>query len=648
MVVFPNSAFTTPGHKQAVCVRVARPVLAVCIIVHLLRVMEIPAMAQPRAGKRDIEIPTIDISGDADRHVMVARGTPDTYQGHPTTLLLPDGRTMFCVWTLDHGGPCGPLKRSDDGGITWRDLLPVPETWQRVRNCPTLYRLTGPDGVSRLVVFAGQGPDGSMHRSLSVDNGRSWSAMVSTGLDCVMPFCAIVPVDAGRRLLGMSNIRRPGETVEQRSNVVAQSMSEDGGLTWNPWRVVVDIPGCKPCEPELIRSPDGGQLLCLMRENNRAFNAWMMVSDDDGRTWSSPRQLPASLSGDRHAAAYAPDGRLLICFRDTAAESLTKDHFVGWVGTYEDIVQGREGHYRVKLLHSYAGSDCGYPGVECLPDGTIAATTYIKYQPGPDKHSVVSVRFTLAELDRIVRGGLFMAPEGSGVASCAEPNLAPVATVAASSEFHTGTYPAANATDGDLSVNGRWVSDRGDRHWLMLTWPEPRTIARVRVWTGSPGRPELRIADYTLETWDGATWQTAAAVTDNDKAGPDACNDLRFRPVTSERLRLVITRTPMNHARVLEVAVYGPPGTPRTLGPEPQLFVDDQEIARQQRVTRTVHACDKLPEPVLVQETAWEGDARDRRVYIYGTVLRDADSGTLRMWYNRMTRVLYALSLIHI
>ncbi len=88
-------------------------------------------------------------------------------------------------------------------------------------------------------------------------------------------------------------------------------------------------------------------------------------------------------------------------FRDTGASSPTKSHFVAWVGRYEDIVSGRDGDYKIKLLHSNRGSDCGYPGVELLPDGTIVATTYIKYRPGPELNSVVSVRFNLAETDKL-------------------------------------------------------------------------------------------------------------------------------------------------------------------------------------------------------------------------------------------------------
>ena len=72
---------------------------------------------------------------------------------------------------------------------------------------------------------------------------------------------------------------------------------------------------------------------------------------------------------------------------------------MAWVGNYEDIRNGQAGRCRIKLLHSHAGSDCGYPGIELLPDGTIVATTYIKYQSDNKKHSVVSVRFKLEEIE---------------------------------------------------------------------------------------------------------------------------------------------------------------------------------------------------------------------------------------------------------
>jgi hypothetical protein len=150
-----------------------------------------------------------------------------------------------------------------------------------------------------------------------------------------------------------------------------------------------------------VRSPDGKQLLCLMRENSRKIGGLFMTSSDEGRNWSQAKASPPALHGDRHKAQYAPDGRLVICFRDTGKASSTRDHFVAWLGRYEDIIAGRDGQYRIKLLHSFAGGDCGYPGLEVLADGTFVATTYIKYRPGVQKQSVVSTRFKLSETDEM-------------------------------------------------------------------------------------------------------------------------------------------------------------------------------------------------------------------------------------------------------
>ena len=119
---------------------------------------------------------------------------------------------------------------------------------------------------------------------------------------------------------------------------------------------------------------------------------------DEGATWSEPRELPAALTGDRHTGRYAPDGRLFLSFRDTTRESATKGDWVGWVGTFEDIVRGREGQYRVRLMHNHVRADCAYPGVERLADGTFVATTYGHWVED-EQPFIVSVRFTLDELD---------------------------------------------------------------------------------------------------------------------------------------------------------------------------------------------------------------------------------------------------------
>ena len=53
----------------------------------------------------DDPLPVVDISEESARQVVIAEGAKDRYEGHPTTLLADDRRTMFCVWTTGHGGP---------------------------------------------------------------------------------------------------------------------------------------------------------------------------------------------------------------------------------------------------------------------------------------------------------------------------------------------------------------------------------------------------------------------------------------------------------------------------------------------------------------------------------------------------------------
>ena len=386
-----------PGVIERIGLRPWRSTMAVESFTATGNLVDAPKPVEPvaRTQADGYTIPVLDISDQTDRQVVIARGTKDVYQGHPDTLLMPDGRTMFAAWTLNHGGACGPLKKSTDGGLTWSELLPVPENWKTIRNCPTLHRVVGPDGVERLIVMAG---NGAMHQSISLDQGKTFTPMKPNGLHCVVVPMNLMPL-AGDRLLAVYH-RGHGDR-DRPPLEIWQSISEDGGQTWLPETKVYGYPAGNPCEPWVVRSPNGKQLAILSRENARRYNSLLVISDDEAKTWSRPVELPAALTGDRHHGVYLPDGRLVICFRDTAYKSPTRGDFVAWVGTYDDIVNLREGQYRVRLMTSPKKFDLGYPGMELLPDGTVVATTYIQLKPD-EKNSVVSVRFKIEELDTLL------------------------------------------------------------------------------------------------------------------------------------------------------------------------------------------------------------------------------------------------------
>ncbi|MFN9917368.1 MAG: hypothetical protein ACK53L_32575 [Pirellulaceae bacterium] len=91
----------------------------------------------------------LDLSDDPERQIVIARGSPkpDEYHAHPTTAMLAVNKTIFCVWNIGHGGHAGPMARSDDVGLSWTRVDDAfPPNYVNFKNCPSIYRLTDPQG----------------------------------------------------------------------------------------------------------------------------------------------------------------------------------------------------------------------------------------------------------------------------------------------------------------------------------------------------------------------------------------------------------------------------------------------------------------------------------------------------------------------
>ncbi len=404
---------------------------------------------------RGYTIPLLDLSNDTFRQSVVDR-EEGQYLGHPTTVLLDDGRTIIAVYPKSHGRGPIVMKTSSDGGVTWSERLPVPESWATSLEVPTLYRTQDADGNKHLIMFSGMYPIRMAH---SEGEGKSWSELEAIG-----DFGGIVAMgdmtrvgkgeylaffhDDGRYIKpsgsNLTEVYVTGKGSDVASRIVYSSLakngawvpysvwnstkrvegtpgsewekryttisdleaavqrrgrftvysvrSRDGGLSWGELNPVCTHDTASLCEPGVVRSHDGRQLAMLLRENSRRYNSFVCFSDDNGNSWSEPRELPGALTGDRHTIRYLKDGRLFVSFRDMCHESPTRGDWCGWVGTYDDIASGREGEYRVRLMKNYDGADCAYPGVVVLPDGTVVATTYGAWTKGEPQY-IVSVRF---------------------------------------------------------------------------------------------------------------------------------------------------------------------------------------------------------------------------------------------------------------
>lgn len=363
-------------------------------------------------------IPVIDVSSDTQRQVLVDREAKQ-YLGHVTTVLLEDGKTILAVYPKGHGRGAIVYKRSTDGGLTWSDRLPTPKSWETSLEVPTIHRVVDATGKKRLILFSGLYP---IRMSVSEDDGSTWSELKPIGnFGGIVTMGSVIATtrpgeylaffhDDGRFIVAgqPSAVKsRLGEFTTVAAKAwrfwVYQIRSTDGGLTWTVPSPIAMLPDANLCEPGAVRSPDGHEIAVLLRENSRKHNSYLITSRDEGLTWSEPKELPAALTGDRHTAKYTPDGRLFITFRDTTRQSTTKGDWVAWVGKYEDITAGREGQYRVRLMHNTAAVDCAYPGLEVLPDGTIVTTTYGHWTKDEQPY-IMSVRLKTEELDQKAAG----------------------------------------------------------------------------------------------------------------------------------------------------------------------------------------------------------------------------------------------------
>jgi len=352
-------------------------------------------------------IPWVDLDQETDLQVTVDR-EPGQYLGHPTTVLLEDGKTILCVYPAGHGK--GPIyfKRSEDGGATWSARLPTPSSWATSKETPTIHRVVDSQGKKRLIVFSGLYP---VRMATSSDDGQSWSELQQVGQwGGIVTMSSLIPIqstpgsywalfhDDGRFF-------RSQPSPEKGRFTLYKSKSVDGGLSWEFPVPLQSSNEVHLCEPGAVFSPDGKEVAVLLRENRRVRNSHLILSRDEGRTWTEPVELPDSLTGDRHVAKYLPDGRLFISFRDvprSGNQSVTKGDWVAWIGTYDDLVKARPGEYRIRLKKNYRGSDCAYPGVEVLPNGTIVTTTYGHWVEG-ETPFILSVRFPIRFCDARVK-----------------------------------------------------------------------------------------------------------------------------------------------------------------------------------------------------------------------------------------------------
>lgn len=386
-----------------------------------LNAQEISEVSSIPYVRLDYTIPFIDLSKDTGRMVLTDR-QPGQYLGQPDSVLLDDNQTIITVYPKGHGKGPILMKKSTDGGRTWSDRLQTPVSWETSQETPTLYKVTKPDGTTRLELISGlPASPGGFKTAYSDDEGLTWSEFTS--------YFANTGKYGWVAMASLTQLKKPDGSWDNKWMGIFHDGSYNNWKTYltfdasgnEQWSVPVRLlaehnaveKSAGLCEIEVVRSPDGRQLALLARAQFKKTNAMIAFSNDEGNTWTEPKEMQGALMGERHKAEYDPvSGRLLITFRDIIRRSAADlndwvaGDWVAWVGTYDDLVNFREGQYRVRLIEDFTPSvrsgDTGYAGNVVLPDGTYVLTSY-GYFDAQDVRApyIMTTRLKLSELDTL-------------------------------------------------------------------------------------------------------------------------------------------------------------------------------------------------------------------------------------------------------
>jgi hypothetical protein len=322
------------------------------------------------------------------------------YLGHPSTVLFRDGRTLLVAYPDGHGRGNLVLRRSSDAGASWEPLAIAP---QRVEETPVLYRLDLPGGGERVLLTTCRPRQGVLEWMWSDDRGATWSPRQAWQLEgtkgIIVALASLWPVpgDAPRWRGVFHDFEFDNYTVDLELD--ASPAGPPACRFTNLRRIGFASPAGRAaarraglCEAGLVTRPGGGRLALLFRPEKRLTNSMVAFSDDGGLSWSDPRELPGALTGHRHESVNLPDGRTMVFMRDYSPlnpGNPSHGDWVAWVGTFADLEHGREGQYRIRLRRNFGNStnnnigDCGYSGVELLPDGSVLAVTYGHWDRAP-------------------------------------------------------------------------------------------------------------------------------------------------------------------------------------------------------------------------------------------------------------------------
>ena len=355
---------------------------------------------------------------------------PDHYANQAIVALLQSGEVVV-VFNEERGlahadNGFTSLIRSRDGGRTWdpasyQVVLPATElegNWDPaitqlfdgtvlVNVCLTAYFQRG---------MAWEGPQYDAGAYLrykgwtgtailkSADDGRTWSRPIPVNCRPMRhggTRCPVLELPDGGLLLPVYGMKYADGLYASDDVTRAYLVrSDDGGDNWEYFATLAYDPAhiTSFSEPALLRLRDG-RLICTLRAHRapaqRPDNIYLVVSEDDGHTWSQPRRL--NLWGFPTHLIHLQDGRVLMTLGYRRGEfgvkcCVSEDGLTWDAARVFTVHRGGQGpSWERTWWHT------GYPSSVQLADGTILTVYHAFSADDPPVQYIESARWRLGD-----------------------------------------------------------------------------------------------------------------------------------------------------------------------------------------------------------------------------------------------------------
>ncbi len=113
-------------------------------------------------------------------------------------------------------------------------------------------------------------------------------------------------------------------------------------------------------------------------------------------------------------------------------------------------------------------------------------------------------------------------------------------------------YAAANAVDGVVSSDSRWVSSNAGEHWIEVDLGQEYAIHSLRTLIGSGSSYTNPVKEFSFQAEVNGVWETIISV--NNNADPQFKRD--FPEVNTRKVRYFVPDYASNMVRMFELEVY--------------------------------------------------------------------------------------------